>query len=180
MFFLVDNAVMDAGIACWDCKRAFDYVRPITAIHYLFQGQTIYAWGGPGKGTVPMLGENFGTFQSPTFITPPFPEFSSGHSTFSAAAAEVLRRFKGSDTFGYSVTFPAGSSTLEPNLVPARDLTLTFNTFSDAADAAGMSRRYGGIHFESGDLAGRQMGRLVGAQVWTKVQTYIDGTAPRP
>ena len=63
--------------------------------------------------------------------------------------------------------------------MPAADLTLSWPTFSDAADAAGMSRRYGGIHFRSGDLAGRQIGRVVGAMVWAKAQTYVDGSARR-
>jgi hypothetical protein len=59
------------------------------------------------------------------------------------------------------------------------DITLSFPTFSSAADAAGMSRRWGGIHFEQGDLAGRAAGRVIGAAVWTKAQTYFDGTAYR-
>ena len=177
LFFIVANAVMDAGIACWDTKRAYDYVRPLTAIHYAFKGQTIRAWGGPGLGAVNMLGESFGTFQSPTFITPPFPEFPSGHSTFSAAAAEVLKRFTGSDHLGFSVNFLKGSSALEPGITPANDVSMTFNTCSDAAEAAGLSRRYGGIHFVTGDLQGRQMGRSVGGVVWNKAQGYINGTA---
>jgi hypothetical protein len=180
MFFLVSNAVMDAGIACWECKRYYDYVRPITAIHYLFNGQTIRAWGGPGLGTISMSGENFGTYQQATFVTPPFPEYVSGHSSFSAAAAEVLKRFRGSDSFGYSVTIPAGSSKLEPGVVPAQAVTFTWTTFSDAADAAGISRRYGGIHFQDGDLNARHLGRQVGVAVWDKAQTYINGTAPHP
>ncbi len=177
MFFVLCNAVMDAGIACWDTKRAYDSVRPITAIHYAFAGQTIRAWGGPGLGAVQMLGKSFGTFQSPTFVTPAFPEFPSGHSAFSAAAAEALKRFTGSDNFGFSVSFAKGSSTLEPGLSPASPVTLSFATFSDAADAAGISRRYGGIHFQQGDLAARSMGRAVGVVVWDKAQAYINGTA---
>jgi hypothetical protein len=176
MFFTLSNAVMDAGIACWDAKRAYDSVRPLTAIHYAFKGKTIRAWGGPGRGTVEMQGEAFGTFQVPTFVTPAFPEFPSGHSTFSAAAAEVLKRFTRSDAFGFSVSFAAGSSTLEPGTVPASTVVVHFPTFSDAADTAGISRRYGGIHFVTGDLAGRAMGRSVGVAVWDKAVAYITGT----
>jgi hypothetical protein len=177
MFFTIGNAVMDAGIACWDTKRAYDSVRPISAIHYAFKGQTIRAWGGPFAGTVSLLGENFGTFQAATVVTPAFPEFPSGHSTFSASAAEALKRFTGSDAFGFSVTFPVGSSPLEPGTVPSSPVTLSFPTFSDAADAAGISRRYGGIHFETGDLMGRAMGRSIGVAVWDRAQAYINGTA---
>jgi hypothetical protein len=66
---------------------------------------------------------------------------------------------------------------IEPGRVPAKDTTLTFKSFTDAANSAGMSRRYGGIHFEPGDLNGRALGSQVGGQAWTKAQTYINGTA---
>jgi hypothetical protein len=177
LFFALTNALMDAGIAAWDAKRAFDSVRPITAIRFLFAGQQVRAWGGPYQGTRLILGEDWKPYQADTFITPPFPEYVSGHSTFSAAGAEVLKRFTGSDAFGASVTRPAGSSLFEPGAVPATDVTLSWATFSAAADEAGLSRRYGGIHFEAGDLAGRAMGRRIGAQAWDKAQAYITGTA---
>ena len=78
----------------------------------------------------------------------------SGHSTFSAAAAAVLARFTGSDRFGASATIRAGSSRVEPGDTPAADVVLSWPTFSDAADQAGRSRRYGGLHFR-----GRRPGR---------------------
>ena len=113
-------------------------------------------------------------------VTPPFAEYPSGHSTFSAAAAEILRRFTGSDAFGAAATVPAGSSRIEPGLVPAEDLTLRWDTFSAAADQAGLSRRYGGIHFEQGDLVGRGIGRAVGARVWRLAMRYRkDAASPR-
>lgn len=176
-FFLVANTVFDAGIACWDTKRVYESIRPLTAIHVAFKGQTIHAWGGPGQGTVSMLGENFGTFQSPTFVTPAFPGFSSGHSTFSAAAAEVMKRFTGSDNFGITVTFPAGSSSLEPGTTPPTTINKTYATFSEAAQSAADSRVTGGIHFVEDNIAGLAMGRQVGPVVYDKVMTYINGTA---
>jgi hypothetical protein len=75
------------------------------------------------------------------------------------------------------VTVPAGSSMIEPGVVPSRPVTLRFRTFADAADQAGRSRRYGGIHFEAGDLDGRRLGRRVGATAWAKARGYFDGTA---
>jgi PAP2 superfamily len=173
MFFALTAAIHDAGIAAWDAKRAFDSVRPVTAIPFLFHGQTIMAWGGPFMGTVAMDGGNWIPYQPSTFPTPPFPEFSSGHSTFSAAGAEILRRWTHSDDFGGSVTFPAGSSVIEPGVTPATPITLYWATFTDAANQAGISRRYGGIHFEIGDLVGRATGRLVAAQVWVKALRYF-------
>jgi hypothetical protein len=123
-------------------------------------------------------GRDWAPYQPATFLTPPFPEYISGHSGFSAAGAEVLLRFTGSDDFGGTVTLPAGSSRVEPGVTPAADVTLSWATFSEAADEAGMSRRYGGIHFEQGDLRARVLGRLVGGVVWAKAQSYINGTAP--
>lgn len=177
LFFALGNALLDAGICAWDAKRAYDSVRPITAIHFLYAGQLIVAWGGPFQGTRTIRGEDWRPYQLGTVVTPPFPEYFSGHSVFSAAAAEVLKSFTGSDAFGYSVTIKAGSSFGEPGLVPAADLTLSFPALSDAANAAGMSRRYGGIHFTQGDLQGRALGRVVGDAVWTKAKTHFDGSA---
>jgi hypothetical protein len=179
MFFALGNALLDASICAWDAKRAFDYVRPVTAIRFLYRGQTVQGWGGPGAGTVSMLGENWRPYQVPTVVTPPFPEFCSGHSIFSAAGAQILATFTGSDSFGYSVTLAAGSSAGEPGIVPAQPVTFSWPTFSAAADDAGMSRRYGGIHFRSGDLTARAAGRIVGAIVWQKAKSYIDGSAVR-
>ena len=179
MFFAISNAMLDASIAVWDCKRVFDYVRPITAVRFLMAGKEIRAWGGPFKGTQTILGEQWQAYQTGAQPTPAFPEFSSGHSAFSAAAAEVLRSYTGSDAFGNSVLIKAGSSAVERGAVPAADLTLSWPTFSAAADQAGLSRRYGGIHFREGDLQSRAMGRLIGAQAWAKAQTYFNGTADR-
>src|SRR5215468_9384629 len=118
----------------------------------LFGGRPVRAWAGPYQGTKLIDGAAWFPYQPTTFPTPPFPEYSSGHSNFSSAGAEILRLFTGSDRFGGSVTFPPGSSRIEPGLTPASTLTLTWPTFSDAANQAGMSRRYGGIHFRQGDL----------------------------
>ena len=178
MFFALGNALLDAGICAWDAKRAYDSVRPVTAIHFLYAGQLIQAWQ-PFRGTQTIRGEDWQPYQLSTVVTPPFPEYFSGHSVFSAAGAEVLKSFTGSDALGYSVTILKGTSRGEFGLVPATDVTLAFPTFSDAANAAGMSRRYGGIHFAQGDLTGRSLGRVIGAAVWAKAKTYFDGTAYR-
>ena len=177
MFFALTGALLDAGIAAWDAKRAYDSVRPITAVRELYRGRTVLAWGGPGKGNRAIHGEDWLPYQPPAVVTPPFAEYVSGHSTFSAAAAAVLASFTGSPRFGFSVTIPAGSSMIEPGAVPSRPVTLSFRTFADAADQAGRSRRYGGIHFEAGDLDGRRLGRRVGATAWVAARAFFDGTA---
>ena len=109
MFFELSNALFDAGIACWDCKRAYDYVRPITAVHYLYTGKPVTAWAGYGKGTQTFDGGNWMPFQEPTIVTPPFPEYVSGHSTFSAAGAYILQQVTGFDLFGDSYVAEPGS-----------------------------------------------------------------------
>jgi hypothetical protein len=177
MFFALSNAMLDASIATWDAKRAFDSVRPVTAIPLLFGGTTIRAWGGPGKGTVEMDGARWIPYQAATFPTPPFPDYVSGHSTYSAAAARILELWTGSDYFGDAVTLTAGSSKIEAGVTPASPVTLHWETFTDAANEAGISRRYGGIHFRAADLAGRLLGRIVGFKAWQKAQDYFDGTA---
>ncbi len=174
LFFALDNAVFDAGIATWESKRFYDYCRPITAIHFLKAGKMIKSWAGPFQGVKMIRGEDWIPYQPATFVTPPFAEYTSGHSAFSAAAAQILKSFTGSDKFGNSVTLAAGSSRTEPGAVPAADVTLSWNTFSDAADEAGISRRLGGIHFQPGDLEGRALGRRVGRQVWVKALRFFN------
>jgi hypothetical protein len=172
LYFALTNAFADALIAVWDAKRAYDSERPVTAIHYLFAGTPVMAWGGPFQGTRSIDG---GTWRPYLLVTPPFAEYVSAHSAVSAASAEVLARFTGSDAFGLSHTQPALSSSIEPGLTPTSDVTLSWATFSQAADEAGFSRRYGGIHFEEGDLRARALGRQVGTAAWTKAQAYIEG-----
>ena len=171
MFFALGNALLDASIAVWDAKTTYDYVRPISALRFVFAGQRIQAWGGPGLGTRDIAGETFKSY----IATPAFAEYTSGHSAFSAAAAAVLTAFTGSAKFGGSFTFGAGRSTIEPGLTPAADVTLTWRSFDDAADQAGFSRRLGGIHFERGDLESRSMGEKIGRQAWRKVLRLMRG-----
>jgi membrane-associated phospholipid phosphatase len=151
-------------------------VRPISAIRFLYAGREVLAWGGPGLDPRPIKGEEW----RPYLPTPPFGEFPSGHSTFSAAAAMVLTCFTGSDRFGASATVPAGSSLVEPGVTPAADVVLSWPTFADAADQAGRSRRYGGIHFKAGDLVGRVLGATVGARCWRAAAELFSGGRAGP
>jgi hypothetical protein len=177
LLFLQANAALDAGIAAWYYKTKYDFVRPITLVHELEKGNKIKAWGGVGKGTVTMNGEDWQPYQPANVVTPPFAEYVSGHSTFSAASFEVLRSFTGSSNLNLSVTIKKGSSRVEPELVPAKDLTLTWRTMQDAANQSGLSREFGGIHFSDGDLHGRTLGTQIGQAVVKKAQTYFNGTA---
>jgi len=173
MLFALSNAILDASIAAWGTKRVHVSVRPVTAIHYLFGGQNVTAWAGPNLGTKSIDGGTWRPYQAATVITPPFPEYVSGHSAFSAAGAQILRYITHSDTFGASYTNLAGVSRVEPGMTPATNITLSWPTFTAAADEAGISRRYGGIHFIDGDLQGRLMGRRVAEIAWQKARAYF-------
>ena len=177
MYFAVNNALLDASITAWDGKRTWDSVRPITAVRWLMKGKIIQAWGGPYKGPSYIRGEDWIPYQPPTDPTPPFSEYTSGHSTFSGAAAQVLTAFTGRGNFEMTVTIPAGSSRTEPGTVPAKPITLKWSNFQYAAEQAGLSRQYGGIHFEDGDNHAREAGAAVGKTTWAKALTYFTGTA---
>ena len=172
LFFALGQAMLDASIAAWDAKRAYDSARPITAIRYYFRGQTILSWLGEGQGAGWIQGENWRPYQRITNPTPPFPEFLSGHSTFSAAAARVIAGLRG-DAIDLSFTFPAGGVPFDPT-VPAAPVLLRWDSLAAVADDAGLSRRLGGIHFKRGDLRGRHLGRKVGSAVLARCADLFD------
>jgi hypothetical protein len=117
-------------------------------------------------------------YQAPTFVTPAFPAYPSGHSTFSRAAAEVLTGFTGSEYFpggSSSWTTPVGA--LKVEVGPTSAVTLEWATYYDAADQAGISRLYGGIHISADDFTGRVLGSQCGKEAWALAGTYYDGSA---
>jgi hypothetical protein len=175
MFFALGNALMDAGIAAWWEKYKFDFWRPITAIRSQYKDQEVISWLGPNEGFDKVLGQDWKPYQDPNVVTPPFPEYVSGHSTFSAAGNVIMVGMTGSDNFGGHITIEPGWSKFETN-VPAAPVKLSWPTFTAMANDAGISRRYGGIHFKSGDMQGRSLGNMVGQNVWSKAQSYFRGT----
>lgn len=152
-----------------------------------FVGQVaVRAWPGePGdrlNDTTPIQwirGVDWVPYQRRNFVTPAFPGFVSGHSTFSRAAAEVLAGLDG-DPY-----FPGGlgefEATAHQYLVfedgPSVNVTLQWATYYDAADQAGQSRVYGGIHIAPDDFEGRRLGSQVGMTALTRARAYWDGTA---
>jgi hypothetical protein len=104
--------------------------------------QLVQAWGGPYQGTRTIRGEDWLPYQRANFVTPSFPEYLSGHSTFSAAAAMLLKAATGSDAFGMSVTIAADSSRLEPRTdtqpgVPAQPITLLWKSITHSGCRSG-------------------------------------------
>jgi hypothetical protein len=150
----------------------------ITAVYFLCTGSQITAWGGYDQGAITMDGSQWFPYQEAIVVTPPFPEYCSGHSTFSAASAYTLQQLTKSDNFGDSYTAPPGSSQIEPGYAPTQSVTLSWPTFSAAAAEAGISRQYGGIHFNQGDQDGRALGKQVAAQAFPKVLGFMTGKLP--
>ena len=132
LFALLNIATADAAICAWDAKYTFNFWRPVTAINFY----------EPGLNWMSFI------------VTPPFPDYTSGHSTFSAASATVLQLFYGTE----DLPFTSGSDFLP-------GVYRSFSTPFDAAEEAGMSRIYGGIHFQSANQDALQAGSSVGE--WT-------------
>jgi hypothetical protein len=140
LFALLNVALADAAVACWDCKFKYGVWRPVHAIRQA--DQTGNPDTEPDRTWTPLL------------TTPPFPSYSSGHSTFSGAAAAVLAKFFGTDAFRFTATSEG---------MPG--VSRSFNSFSAAAEEAGRSRIYGGIHYEFDNQQGLRAGRRIGELV---------------
>ncbi len=115
-------------------------------------------------------------YQLPTFVTPSFPGYFSGHSTFSRAGAEALTGFTGSEYFPGGVsgyTIKAGSLKFEVG--PTTDIRLEWATYYDASDQAGQSRLWGGIHVQADDFIGRRVGSECGKASWALANRYFKG-----
>ncbi|MEG5038487.1 MULTISPECIES: chemotaxis protein CheB [unclassified Microcoleus] len=144
LFALLNIALADAAISCWDAKYQYNLWRPVTAIR---QADTD---NNPETTADPLW--------TSLIPTPPFPEYMSGHSTFSGAADVVMSSVFGSD-YGFGDPGDKTVNTLR-----------TYENFSAAADESGISRIYGGIHFMSANVDGLSAGRNVGNYV---VQNFL-------
>jgi hypothetical protein len=146
----------------------------------------VRAWRGePGDrstetgGVAWIRGIDWTPYQRRTFVTPAFPGYISGHSTFSRAAAEVMVALTGSEYFPGGLgefSAPAGNYLVFED-GPSVEVRLQWATYYDAADQAGQSRIYGGIHVSPDDYNGRLLGSIVGLDAWALALTYFDGTA---
>ncbi|MFT6865405.1 MAG: hypothetical protein ACJA08_000223 [Cyclobacteriaceae bacterium] len=145
------------------------------------------AWKGPDyiddpyrdeAGVDWILAENWWPYQRPTFVTPPFSGYISGHSTYSRTAAEVFTLLTG-DAF-----FPGGMGEFDAPkdefLVfedgPSVDITLQWATYRDASDQCSLSRIWGGIHPPADDIPGRLIGLELGPQAYDFALQYFEGT----
>jgi MYXO-CTERM domain-containing protein len=148
LFALLNISLADAAIATWETKREYDFWRPITAIQ---QGD---------------IDGNALTEQDTAWAsyigTPSFPAYTSGHSAFSQSAADILELYFGTDNMAFT-------STSHSPLLNSSNNTRSFTSFEAAADEAGMSRIYGGIHYSFDNVAGQQIGADVASLVYNSV-----------
>ena len=141
----------------------------------------IYVWGGqPSNPATEYTGAKwiraieFLPYMAETFVTPPFPGFLSGHSTFSRAAAEVLTHFTGDAYFpGGLGSFTEPQNSLDIEMGPTADVTLQWARYYDGADQAGIARLMSGIHIRADDFGGRRAGSAIGIAAFEKAMTYI-------
>ena len=148
LFAMLAVSVADAAISCWDTKAYYNFWRPVTAIQ-----------NGSSDGNDATIGD---TAWNSYIATPMFQSYTSGHSSFSGAAAEILSQFFGSDSMHFC-------SAQEGNASVVR----CWDGFSAAADEAGMSRVYGGIHFRFDSDAGLSAGRNIARQVASNYFTAV-------
>jgi membrane-associated phospholipid phosphatase len=192
LFFVASNAIFDASIAAWDAKYGYDYVRPITAIHAL--GETrITAWRPHSLSqalaySTPAAKENAeysvavpagpGEVRAadwePYLPTPPFPGYISGHSAFTAAWARAMQLATGKPDFNFKRTV---TYLYVEQRELAHPVTLFYPTFAAAAEAAGISRIWGGVHWPADNDRGQELGQKVGESVWRRAEQFLLGTA---
>lgn len=231
-YFVLNGATHDAAVACWEQKRVYDSVRPISMIRYMgglgqssdplgpsyhpdglplvpglievitaessapgerhahladFVGEiAVRGWRGEPADPRTQVGgigwiraKLWTAFQKNTFVTPAFAGFMSGHSTFSRASAEVMTLLTGSEYFpgGLGEFVAPADVFLPPEKGPTQDTPLQWATYFDAADQAGISRLWSGIHVRADDFEGRKTGAEVGVNAYAKALTYFDGSA---
>lgn len=179
-----------------------DYIELVTAEstaagerHELLLGNegkiAINAWRGPSYIADPdttvagvgwILAENWWPYQRPSFVSPPFAGYVSGHSVFSRSAAEVMTLLTGTPYF------PGGMGEFEAPMNeflvfedgPSMDITLQWATYQDASDQTSLSRIWGGIHPPADDLPGRHMGQEIGPEAFTEARRYFNGLKSCP
>ncbi|MCB0795371.1 MAG: vanadium-dependent haloperoxidase, partial [Flavobacteriales bacterium] len=171
MYFYNQVVAMDAFIASWDSKMFYDYARPYALVHAHFKDRNITCWGGEGKGMMELPGTAWRPYSPATFLCPPFPSYTSGHSTVSGGCAEALKLWTGSDEFGSQVELVAGAMTEQDNL--GDTVTLHFPTFTETAEMAGISRVLGGYHIRSDNDAGLALGRDVAREAWKFYKAHV-------
>jgi hypothetical protein len=174
LYFVIANVAFDAFISCWETKRFYDSSRPWTLVRHYYKGQTVKGWAGVEGGVKEMAAEEWHPYSPASFITPPFPGYTSGHATVSGACAKTLELFTGSDEYGFAEKRPHCELT---ETAKGEMETLDLPTWSATAEMAALSRALGGYHIPVDNNVGLKVGREIAVWSWPKYQEYFDGTA---
>jgi PAP2 superfamily/Vanadium chloroperoxidase N-terminal domain len=160
---LVNVAMADAGLACWEAKYREEFWRPVTGIR---QGNNDPNPNTVGDPNFIPLGSPASNTNGPNF-TPPFPAYTSGHATFGSALFQALRRFYRTDAISFSFISDEFNGVTRDNQGNVRPVVLrNFATLSAAEEENGQSRIYLGIHWRFDKTEGIKQGRLVGNYVF--------------
>lgn len=155
---LMSVAMADAALSAWHSKYHYDILRPETAIRQ----------GGEKLGNPDPRVKRDRRWTT-LIPTPPFPAYVSGHSAFSGSAAEVLKLWFGTD----HVPFQVKAIDLVNWPKQLSGATRSYTNFTTAADENGMSRIYGGVHWQHDNVEGLRMGRAVGKEVFTRFLSHV-------
>ena len=207
MYFSLACGLLDACVSAWHYKSKYNQGRPITLIRNYYADQKIKSWTPLDAADNPseINGTQWLPYQPLTFVTPPFPDVASGHTTFSNVAARILNWWFNNPTLydGCSLAtipnqqvlcpllnisdkmvclgeyiFEKGSSEIEPGVTPKENIVLRYKTLEELAAMAGLSRVYGGIHtFETNEVSA-ELGGWVSNQTHTKLTTQFKLKSP--
>ncbi len=174
LYFVIANVASDAFIACWETKRFYDSSRPWTLVRHYHKGEIVKGWAGPVGGVKEMPAEEWHPYSPMSFITPPFPGYTSGHATVSGACSKMIELFTGSDVYGFVEKRKHCELTEDD---AGEEITLSLPTWSATAEMAALSRALGGYHIPIDNEVGLRVGREIAVWSWPKFESYFDGTA---
>jgi hypothetical protein len=190
-YTLLCSVLYQSSICAWRLKRDHMQARPVQKIRQYEHGKEInQAWNSK------TLGQYWLPYQELNFVTPPFPDFVSGHSTFSSASSKIFCYLFETDTINLAnpainnpilqklcpiltntlnfslnnIFIMPHKSTIEDD-IPSTSINLSWNTWSDMARSSGKSRIYGGIHVESSNQAGQILGSNIADKIWNNFKT---------
>jgi hypothetical protein len=172
---LAMDTFFDSLVVQWKEKLKYDTVRPMSAVKYLYENTNLTAWGGPGEGTVSDITGREWISYLPTGA---LGEYPGGTACICSAYFNLLKRFVGTNEFGFSIIKAKGSSSIEPNITPATNITFgPFKTFDDYIDECALTRIWSGVHFRASNNEGKRLCKPIGGDVYDHVMKYVTGSA---
>lgn len=185
---------IDAGILAWYYKNKFNQARPVQVLRMKYQNENIKSWQ-PYGGTQEINGRTWLPYQDYDFVTPPFPDFPSGHSLFTCTFSQICKKLFNTNQFAKNTIIQfnkpeyispilngqnifklgqfiieKGCSTTEPGLTPQEKTIINISTFNELAQYCSISRFYGGIHWYSTHIQSMSLGNYLSYKVIQKLK----------